>query len=368
MGFFNFFFNFKYFLRRMPKKILVGIIVILLLFIFSTNSHAVDHVIVDNESNVDAFQFAFTRYEYNWYRLVNDAILYAKEHNNTFPTQFIDFCQKLTNTGTQYVWYIADQDIPNYFKNSNGGGLGSTTAWLYFGYCRFDTESDRSESYLTIGSSYSSTSNSSRNLLVFNYKTNATIYRQVNKAQFVNQVTDGRITIPYGLERYVPSDLYSLIIDVANNRYQFYNTDELLNSISQKIDETNEQLQNLNNFMEDDTTSEYTQNDLPSDSMNDITASSFNSIFTNVYNKMTTEDSQTVSIPIPYLNYNITISSNTIKNALINNGFSAIINIISVVWFGVISLYILKDIYRYINQIKNGDIGHTDTNIKTEVL
>lgn len=101
--------------------------------------------------------------------------------------------------------------------------------------------------------------------------------------------------------------------------------------------------------------------------ISDPTDSGFDTIFQLVYNAFTGSSSG-VSFKLPYLDYELTVPPNFLSQTLNNAGLNFLVTIIQSFWWFAVSYYIYKDINRYIDKIKSGDLTSDDGNIKTEVL
>lgn len=180
------------------------------------------------------------------------------------------------------------------------------------------------------------------------------------------------------------------IISSNNNQ-----VNESLNNITEEQQKITEELQNqtqqqhedfqeLNNSINDNTNvQQETQNWLteePADTsidisgfsdsgVNDVTASSLDNIFTQFYNVFSNWSSTDIVIPIK--DWSFTIPATLTENGLSNidkNNF--IRNIISVVYYYIVSVFIFKYMVKLIKSFQTGSIMNTDNtnDIKTEIL
>lgn len=141
--------------------------------------------------------------------------------------------------------------------------------------------------------------------------------------------------------------------------------------MSEKMDEMIEEQKETNDFMKDeDTSGVNTDFSNPSGSTSDSTASAFDGIFMRFYNSMTSNSSGVaIDVPIPFTNKNISIPSNLTRNILSQYMGQLFNDLLPLVWYFLVGLYILKDMAKIIQDIKSGDImTKTDTNIKTDML
>ncbi|MCI8291363.1 MAG: hypothetical protein HFJ25_03825 [Clostridia bacterium] len=141
----------------------------------------------------------------------------------------------------------------------------------------------------------------------------------------------------------------------------------MLQSIKESIDETNE-------FLKDDTKDDTVISTLPdnSSSSNDPTETGFNNIFNSFKNAFTNNSSLEFEIKIPFANKSFWLESNFISRYAKKWTFVAgitFLDFIHMFWYFVFSLYIVKDVEKVVEKIKNGDIAtSSDTNIKTDML
>lgn len=141
--------------------------------------------------------------------------------------------------------------------------------------------------------------------------------------------------------------------------------------MSSKMDEMIEEQKETNDFMKsEDTSGVDTSYSNPGSGTSDSTESAFNGIFTRFYNAMTSNGYGTnITVPIPFTRKQITIPSNLTRNILAQYMGALFNDLIPLVWYFLVGLYILKDMAKIIQDIKSGDImTKTDTNIKTDML
>lgn len=125
---------------------------------------------------------------------------------------------------------------------------------------------------------------------------------------------------------------------------------------------------NINGFLQN---SDYDPNSIinsmpSSSSYNDVTSSGVDNIFTTLRNTFTSNNYTDFVFTVPFTNgKTITIPSTLTENIIPET----IKNIIQMVYWFMISRYIIKDIASYIEKAKSGDIfTKSDTNIKTDML
>ena len=139
------------------------------------------------------------------------------------------------------------------------------------------------------------------------------------------------------------------------------NGNKIKNSIDKSTTDINN---NLNN---NDTSEIDTSAITNSDTTVDITQGGFNSIFTTLQNYFTSNNGGSLTLTIPFVNKSITISKATVYGHF--KQLSTIENLASIVWYFVISLYIVKQVQNMINKIKSGNLEDVvDNNIKADIL
>ena len=107
--------------------------------------------------------------------------------------------------------------------------------------------------------------------------------------------------------------------------------------------------------------------DIATNVTDDPTANGFNNIFETIRNALVNENTEPLKITIPFTDKSFEISAQTVYGNF--SGFDTIKNLASVVWYFIISLFIVKDIAKRINKIKSGNIDDVcDSNIKEDIL
>ena len=137
--------------------------------------------------------------------------------------------------------------------------------------------------------------------------------------------------------------------------------EETRNQIKQSTTDINNNINN--NDVSDVDTSSITN----ADTTVDITQNGFNSIFNTLQTYFTSNNGGSLTLTIPFVNKSITISKSTVFGNF--KQLSTIENFASLVWYFVISLYIVQSIQRMINKIKSGNLEEVvDNNIKADIL
>lgn len=145
-------------------------------------------------------------------------------------------------------------------------------------------------------------------------------------------------------------------------------TQNAINNQTTKIEEQTNSINDMSDFMQDDSfSSDSITDSMPSsDEFQDVTESGFDNIFTTLRNAFTSDNYQDVEFVVPFSNgQKITIPSNLTENIIP----TAIKTLIQMVYWYFIARFIVKDIASYIEKAKSGDIfSSSDTNIKTDML
>ena len=167
---------------------------------------------------------------------------------------------------------------------------------------------------------------------------------------------------------------------LARSELQFQEILDILNTmnvdINRELSEQSEQTRNqiqqsttdINNNLNNNDTSEVDTSGITnSDTTVDITQDGFNSIFTTLQTYFTSNNGGSMVLNIPFTNKSITISKATVYGHF--KQLSTVENLASIVWYFVISLYIVKQVQKMINKIKSGNLEDVvDNNIKADIL
>lgn len=198
-------------------------------------------------------------------------------------------------------------------------------------------------------------------------------------------------TVPFAFTRSISTSFVDMLKD-----FGFINNDQLAkiltalinmqNNLSSQVEHgttinnsINEQGTNIknsidksttdinNNINNNDTSEIDTSGITNSDTTVDITQQGFNSIFTTLQTYFTSESGGSMVLNIPFTNKSITISKATVYGHF--KQLSTVENLASIVWYFVISLYIVKQVQKMINKIKSGNLEDVvDNNIKADIL
>ena len=176
---------------------------------------------------------------------------------------------------------------------------------------------------------------------------------------------------------YIPTCLYgymnSYLLDYARAYFNHDNETmiNLLNSVDNRINETNSQLTQLNQWMsnEDDSDIHYGV-DTPSSDSSSVD-NVFHGIFMRFYNAFNGVALSGVYFPIPFSGgKSIYVRPDFTYNILNQTGLgNSLRGLLSSVWYFLVGMYIVKDIQKLYQDIKSGDImTKTDTNVKADML
>lgn len=164
------------------------------------------------------------------------------------------------------------------------------------------------------------------------------------------------------------SDIRDSLDNLAQQQQQTQDTikDES-QAIQNSIDSSTNEITNTltDNDVSDIEVDEF--EDIATNVTDDPTANGFNNIFETIRNALVNENSEPLKITIPFTDKSFEISAQTVYGNF--SGFDTIKNLVSVVWYFIISLFIVKDIAKRINKIKSGNIDDVcDSNIKEDIL
>lgn len=157
---------------------------------------------------------------------------------------------------------------------------------------------------------------------------------------------------------------FGFITDASN--------DNVVNAINQSNSDITNQINNSadkinDNINNNDTSEVDTSGITNSDTTVDITQDGFNSIFNTLQTYFTSNNGGSMVLNIPFVNKSITISKATVYGNF--KQLSTVENLASIVWYFLISLYIVKQVQKMINKIKSGNLEDVvDNNIKADIL
>ena len=162
------------------------------------------------------------------------------------------------------------------------------------------------------------------------------------------------------------NSIKALLEEQSYERMEIANSiDSNGNKIKNSIDKSTTDINN--NMNNNDVSSVDTSGITNSDTTVDITQDGFNSIFTTLQTYFTSNNGGSLTLTIPFVNKSITISKATVYGNF--KQLSTIENLASLVWYFVISLYIVTQVQNMINKIKSGNLEDVvDNNIKADIL
>lgn len=167
------------------------------------------------------------------------------------------------------------------------------------------------------------------------------------------------------------------------------NYTQTIQNVQSAIEETNSKMDKLNTSVQeqgqavkneiaastnvitdtltDNNTDNITSDDLPTTDITDTTESGFNNIFQTLQSAFTDDTQQELTVTLPFVNKDITISrEKIIPNETVRN-FLTVIS--SSFWLFLVSIFVVKDMSKRFNKIKSGDIESvTNSNIKEDIL
>lgn len=157
------------------------------------------------------------------------------------------------------------------------------------------------------------------------------------------------------------------ITDILNNLKI-----DIIREYSEQSEQTRHQIQQSttdinNNINNNDVSDVDTSGITNADTTVDITQDGFNIIFNTLQTYFTSNNGGSLTITLPFVNKTITISKATVFGNF--KQLSTIENFASLVWYFVISLYIVKSLQKMINKIKGGNLENVvDNNVKADIL
>lgn len=376
MGYFNYFIkciikNVSYHICK-PRNVIIIICIIFFVLRFASFSFAVEEVISNptdqsnpqEPNNSKAFQYdnqfnhLYTMQNSLQERFI--ANLYANKDNNGFQNLVSAIFNETKNFGlSDKVLYVTY-------------GTGNTEFVIYYTYSHILSVSV-SDTYV-----YDLDNYCYKNLPVSGgtFTQIGSISVQNNLASANVHFQDLNMSVPYAClnvfnEKFIDLFKYYGLID--------NDTISELQALTSRAEQTNNSLNNINSTMQQQNQLQQAQNnflqnsdvnvgagDLPNNSTTDITSSGFDNIFNLLYNTFTSSASTDLVLPLPFVNKSITINYDNVFGSF-NGGF--LFTLVNAFWYYVVSVYIVKDIYRKIYSIKSGNIENVEnTNIKEDLL
>ena len=186
-------------------------------------------------------------------------------------------------------------------------------------------------------------------------------------------LTNNSNSIQQSIGELVENDVY-FDICLCDTSNLITTEEELLNSINNNTPSENTDNTINNNLPRPSFSDENNNINIPGMNVNipsDTTTDGFNYLFNMIYSQINptnnVDPAQDIVFNIPFVNKELRINKDFTRNLL---GYdSPIISLLSIVYYFLVSYYIIQDIRKTIESVKTGDImTHTDTNIKADML
>lgn len=176
------------------------------------------------------------------------------------------------------------------------------------------------------------------------------------------------------------NDILNIIKSKLDNQKDYTSQLDTVNQSLQNVQKTYQEQQEqtrqqisdstnqITNTITDNNVDDVDTSDLQNqDTTDDITQNGFNSIFTTIQNAFLDNTSKSIVFEVPFTDKSFTINKSTIYGEF--SSLNTIEAFSSMVWYFLISLFIVKDISKKISKIKSGDIDNIQNdNIKEELL
>lgn len=314
--------------------------------LYSDNKYVIraytDLIWTGNTSYVN-FNHNDKEYRAGYYSYIGNLVYISYDTtNNTADTRVLKnqdvnlWCAYFNPTNANIV--VTDNSVVDFIKyiNSSSADYSSLLENINNSLTNIDT------SLVNVSSLITSVNNS----------LNTIIEKLDNKTDYSGQITDIRDSLD----------------NLAQQQQQTQDTikDES-QAIQNSIDSSTNEITNTitDNDVSDIEVDEF--EDIATNVTDDPTANGFNNIFDTIRNALVNENTEPLKITIPFTDKSFEISAQSVYNNF--SGFDTIKNLASVVWYFIISLFIVKDIAKRINKIKSGNIDDVcDSNIKEDIL
>lgn len=186
---------------------------------------------------------------------------------------------------------------------------------------------------------------------------------------YLNDIEDhiSHIDTTVSVDRYgyILSQIYAVCSTISQN---IGNYSQDLQDIQDKLDDINDELTDIYNYLNDPTLNTNTiTNNFPNNSgITSPTDSALANIFTAYQNAFTSTNYTDIVIPLGYVNKSITIPSNYTETFFP----TALVTIIQLCYWYVISRWILLYLIKLVNSLRNADFLETrsSSDPKTELL
>lgn len=365
MGFYSFYYHLKQFLRRMPKKLLVAFCIFLIVCIAHLKGYCYTESYILNYSGTDIVQAYRLEYDTNFYRFVREAITLGTRNGGQLPSQLKTTFAQMSGAD-HFKMNIFTSDYGNTFVYENGQLLNMSD----YSIGLFITTGNASQhsTYTYEDTRYSSTVEYCQFMTSY-YSNGRIVTINLNNHTYTNSTTSNRAWIIDAYDTYIPNELYNIIYDLGNGLFDFNMAQTTLTTIDNHIQELNEETENMNDFLQDDTVDNYTQNDLPQSNITDPTESTFNGIFNRLYTAISNDSYHSVTIPLKFGQWDKSFSLNSNSLDFMRGDRNRdLVAFIELIWSFIIYYYILRDIYNMVNDLSQGKIAEKVDNIKTQLL
>lgn len=345
MGFYKFYKIIKDFLHKPFKTALIFIVIAIIISIFSNSVFAAtsDNYYQNDESyKTDPLDIVLN-YQKNGLSTLMNCMLQVKTNGQW---NHKDSLNKLLDMYDDYFYYYETARSENY----------PIIGFLYlYTYEDYNSGYDIN-THFTYLNDYVNVPISSRNLQAYRLDVSATTL-------FMHDDKKYNISIPFN------------VVNTRNSNFDEFCrnfNNKSTNDLYVMLQNINENIKKTNDFLNDKNVDNSSMS-IPSDTSSDSTEDGFNQIFDKVYTAFTDSNlgnGSSLKFTIPYINYPVEIPSgiNSLYLKIKHPEFRPLISLFEMLWWFGISYYIVKDVNKYIDDIKNGNINTTDTNIKTEML
>lgn len=310
------------------------------------------------------------------YNFTTDTTTTLINYQETLANMFISSMIKKNNTVLIQQFKSYNQYYNSYFtarKDNNNNII--VYCYFYPSNSIYDTNTEVDSSIMLWNDA---------NLLVpcSGYNVDYSFYNLNNLPRFQQNIfTNNGSKSDYTGSFFLPSLLINYRNVVVDNYANGINPDvntwafvvQAIQENTEQQEETTNEMKELNNFMKSEDVDQDAYNYPTNNPTQDPTTDGINNIFNKFYSRITNWDSSNINVYIPFANKTFTIPANASEQLLAkfsNMGLgSTLKSLINAVWFYVLARYIIKDVQKYADGLKTGEIlTKSDTNIKTEML
>lgn len=282
----------------------------------------------------------------NYDNIMNDLILRL---GNSARGDYQSLMSILTNGGFDFYLYYGNTDSTSY-----NGGYPQNKYTLYLVYWSKGSNVTKTQS------NYDYMGITGQTQYIFNLSNASQYGRYRLNGNYVDKVGDLQsFYMPLCLYAYYNTNYTDFIFYYANNKDA---------EMVQLLEDIKTEQQEMSDYLQSDDTSEV-DTSLPTESVEDPTEALWGDLFTSIRTAATSNTPQYISITIPFINYSFTFSPvESSPMTQLRGKMKPLYDLIIASWWFGASLWIIRDIHKYLEDIKNGDITSRDNNIKTEVL